>query len=384
MLRFLEKSQLYVVFFMLLITPFLNIYEVISFINGTLMGHGEIASDALFLRVLKDLLIGIVLLLGIFVVIESGKIYSNASYYFLIGSIIFSAAISFTLSGSLLQILSGIRWLLPFLIIPFMRNISNLKVQQKNAYILLFLFSIQFILQIVQKFYFKVSYFGTAVTGFFIIPSTASFFCLYVWWYFNYFTSVTKFKRTIMNFFLFLSVLMTGSGTGFLAIFGVVFVKFLSRVKEKLAVLMIVILFGFFIAIILIPNLPYLLDRPDFFESPLARVGFFQEYFSISKFLFSWDFGKATNTANQFGVPGAIIADSMYLALLYNIGIISTILFLFFISKVGNKNTVFYQFIFINLFFCISTIITESFPMNILFAISIAYFINTKQIKTKS
>ena len=145
-----------------------------------------------------------------------------------------------------------------------------------------------------------------------------------------------------------------------------------------------VIFFGF------LSYLPIIISRESIFRSLFIRFKIVYENFDLKNFLFSTDFGHATNTGvmlnSKFGFDNTnfYIADSTIAALLTNIGLLGTMLVYFTIYYVKINSEKYYYFVIVFVSFSFTTIIPEAYPMSLLFATNIAYFFKYKNNLEKS
>lgn len=375
---------------MLLLVPFLNIYDIIQFFIGTLLSHAHAPKASIFLKFTKDLLFIFLFILGFLAIFHRKRLYFDRLYYCILILFCLSIAFSFVFSHSVKQFVSGVRWFEPILLIPFIRKTVDLKFQERMGKILLILFWINFGVQIIEFFFIKSFYFGmnslglsTRNPGLFIIPSTAAFFIISVAFYVFNFMKFGQRGKMAYSFIFLSAILLTASGTGIVVFILLLFCELYVKVKEKGTIFLLAIgggLLGFII-------LPVVTSRSDIYMSIVIRAGLLFNSLSLKDLVISPGFGLASNSAVQLRVAHAFIADSLYTSLISNIGFIALIFFLVYLfrsRKVGITNKKFLEFILINLLFGISTIVFEAYPMNLLFALNLAYFQNMQNFDAMS
>jgi len=117
------------------------------------------------------------------------------------------------------------------------------------------------------------------------------------------------------------------------------------------------------------------MDRLDiFYKLIFEKLGSYEVFWSTS-------FGSGTNTAillsSTMGNSYGIVADSMFNSLIKNIGLMGTLIYIIMLYRVFGINKESKYLMIIYFIFSLTNIITESFPMNILFSVNIAYFLSS-------
>lgn len=271
----------------------------------------------------------------------------------------------------------------------------NIKIdntfQKKIAKTLVFLLILGVFLQIYQLIYFPkfwgINFMGLNLRnpGLFSIPSTMAFFTLVVMYYAYVFLNGGFFRNSIIYFFVPISILLTASGTGLVAMAVSYAMILYNKLKDKnlkilfLLVLLVTICF-------VSTNLNQLSGREDIYHSVAVRLNIFSSFLNELiqapiKIFISNEFGVGTNTevliSNTLGLKlNNIIVDSTITSILANTGFISTILFIIILLRLFFINFASRFFITIYILFSLTTIIFETFPMNLIFALNIAYFWN--------
>jgi hypothetical protein len=365
-----------VILLMLLLTPIYNFGEIIAYSTGNVLRDNPNLSTPIYIKLLKDFFfILIILIASIEIIINK---VTNKLFLFLVPLLaILCIAILINKNG-IFSIVSGIKWILPIVLIFFLFDKIDDLFLKKIGNILFKLLWIHLTIQIFQLFFmptfFGASYFGFSNRnpGLFAMPSTASFFAILVI-YFNFFYSKSN-KKTLL-FLCTLSIILTASGAGIAALLLLFVFYFVPKRYYK-------VLYYFMpFLLILFPVLIVLLTgRSEVFTvSGMIRVILFMDILNEVN-LFSTNFGLATNNASLLGDQSNLIAtDSAISMILANFGLIPFAIFLvFYFSWIfvifynENKELICFSLIFS--IFALTSSLTESFPGNILFAVLIAHY----------
>lgn len=393
----MSKILEYTILTSLLLTPILNINELIATYN--LNVNLTSIETPLYIKLLKDLCFIFLFLESLIIIFLKGRI----KYRFLILALVFLIIIS-SLTSLLYQdiriIISGLRWSFPiFLIFSFLNfkfseefNLNFFKTnnfQHRILKILIFLFYINFFLQIFQFFYFPGFYgknfldLNLRNTGFFSLPITASFFVIVVSWYIYVFYNSSIHKRILLYLLSPISIFLTASGTGMMALIVFYLYVFITRIKQRLVAVMI----SCFIVVIAFFFIDKITGREDIYDSIITRIMIFNEHIlkNMNNIFLSTNFGIGTNTAVLFGnlinLPMGIIADSQYTSVAINLGFLGFLFFLILFLSVFMNSYHARLFIIIYGIFSLTTIFFEAYPMNLLFALNTAYFLSYKDNK---
>ena len=389
-----HKLILLTIKILLVITPLYSFAEVMAFINGSLTSQSE-ALTPVYIKIIKDLGFIFIMLFSSISILQRKRISKVFIYCIPIG---FLTIVSFLVSYSQSPILAvaGLRWILPIFLLFFLVNEIEDKTMEDINSILSFLLVISFSLQIYQLFYasgwFGVNQFGLAARtpGIFLIPNTCAFFdCLCV--FFNFFFN----KKP--NFWLLLiaciSIFLTASGTGIIVLFFLLLIMFATKIFTKSRVKLVIALVTPLISFILFIFFSVILEITTGRGSDYAEIsgGIRWEIFvdALNRAsLLSSEFGVGTNSgilliANQGDFNSSMIVDSMYTAIVVNTGLLGTFIFLIFI--LGWITFVFrYKqvdaicFTLIYLVFSSTINMTESFPINLLYAVVTAYYASSQ------
>lgn len=374
-------------------TPIFTISEVyILLISVSETYTQSKAFTPVYIKLLKDIFFVAIIILTII----SGKM----SRYWVI-TIIFSALfimlpILYTVmsTGITMVILAGIRWVIPIFLPFFLIDVIDKKLLKKVSHILIILFTAQLFLQIFELFLFfmspvhKETIFGFAARppGMFLIPNTAALFSvLCVFFYTFYHGDTTKYSLTLVHLAGAVSIFLTKSGTGIVAYGILLLFTVINRRYYKITMAVTPIM-----VLAVLPILYLIAGRSeDYLESSLGvRIGFFLNLISNTG-LISDKFGAATNAgwllATEQSGLNLLVADGGFNSIAGNLGLIGFVICIILIvawlifSFYVNSAEI-YSFSMIFLLFAVTTIISEAYPMNLLFAICLAYYLSTGRI----
>ncbi|MEJ5227778.1 hypothetical protein [Thermodesulfovibrio sp.] len=377
----------YLIIFGLLITPILNIGEIVA--NYNLTFTQQSIETPIYIKLLKDFLFISLIIISFFNIFVKNKIRYNSKILILIFLTIISSLVSL-LHQNVGTIISGFRWAFVFFLTLSFLNLDLKKIdnlQEKISKLLIILIYINLLLQFFQLLYFPVihgkNFLGLNLrnTGFFSIPQTAAFFTMIVMWYIYVYYNNSFHKIVLLYFLSPISILLTASGTGLVALF----VFYLYLVYKKVRQKKITLLFSLFFIFFFFFSLDRLTGREDIFDSIVIRIGILKEYIfeKQNNIFLSTNFGRGTNTSVLFGNLAnydnlGIIADSLINSMIINLGILGVLIFIILILSVFIKCRTSRVLIIIYSIFSITNIFFESYPMNLIFALNIAYFCKEK------
>lgn len=283
---------------------------------------------------------------------------------------------------------AGIRWFMPFILVLFLIRHIDKNLLSKIAEVLFWLFIFHFIFQIIQLFFaggwFGINSLGLSARnpGIFFIPSTAGVFAILVLFFSKFY--MDKHLERKIYFLIPISLILTASGTGIGT-----YIIFMSiyYLKERYFPLMPIFLI--FLAFILIFTLDTLSGRSGLLEESFgARLLMFRDVFYDASLL-PTSFGYGTSTgyliANKFGLDfDMAVTDSWFATIFVNFGLINSfivvaLLITFYIILIVKKRKEELLFLTIFTLFSATTVFTESFPANLLFAVLLAYYIKPKR-----
>lgn len=373
-----------IVLILLFMTPLFNFGEVLQlFLNSGIYSQREILTP-FYIKAIKDLLVVILFILIVRSILISQKLNIYVALCVPLFFIIVTPIFTWSLLQQPLIAVSGIRWLMYFilgiLLIGYIRN----DFMNNVAKMLYYLFLFHFLMQILE-FFFSANIHGYNFLGYsrrnpgiFFIPNTGGFFTIMVA-FFAFFYLKDKIKQMVIFYLVPFSVFLTASGTA-LAVYiaSLIFVCTTKKYRKVLPILFPLII------LLTIPSLEVLGRGTDLVGTSFGiRVKIFSDLLSTTDF-FSKQFGAATQTAvlmsENMGMSGnTFFTDSTYGAILANIGTVGFTIFVLcqllwmYWAYMMNNNAI---LIFTLIYTCygLTTSITEAFPMNILFSILLANY----------
>lgn len=386
----ISKSINIIILLAFILTPIFTIKESMALIFGGIISQTEIATP-IYIKLLKDLMFIMLILFSILGIFYSKRILKIN--IFLILYIIFLLLIAYLFKNDLIIFFSGIRWLIPFmlmlLLIPYITKELIIKISYIGFYLFIFHFSIQLFQLFFAGAWFGLNAFGLSARnpGIFFIPSTSAFFTILILFLNMFYMDDQKIKRFIFILSP-ISVFLTASGSGVVVYMVIVLLYLLKKRYMSLLPILGIVLF-----LIVFLTLEDIVGRKDFIELSFGvRIMIFLELLQNSD-LFSSNFGYATNTGVLIGSfsgveNAAFVADSTYASILGNLGLFTFILVMLFIFLSLflawlQKDREKLIFILIYFLFSATTIIFEAYPMNLLFSILMAYYLrNYKNERT--
>lgn len=337
-------------------------------------------------KLLKDVLFWLIFFFCLILSIKNGRLKLYPSkIVFTITMLAFCSIVFSSLSQSFLLLLVGVRWFFTFFLINFLYRVVDDELQTKIAICMVVIFFIALCFQLLELFYlplfYGINFLGLSLRnpGIYLIPSTMAFFSLVTMWYAYYFFPQKRLGMLIVKFLGPLSVVLTSSGTGIMAMVFFFSGFLVSNIKNK----------GVFILFLIIGMvgtfsfLPIILGRTDIFISFLTRLNIFGDTAALNHLLISSSFGSATNAAVLMqGISNQqkFVADSNFTSIFYNIGFIALLLYASLFIILLKKSLAVMQLFGIYLCFSITTISFESYPLNLIFALNVAfYLVETKK-----
>lgn len=237
--------------------------------------------------------------------------------------------------------------------------------------------------------FFASSWYGTSAfglnlrnPGLFLIPNTGAFFSIVSLYTSLFISDFTKKKKFFIILISTISVFLTLSGTGLIVFLCVLFFYFATKEMMKWYLLIVPfgIIFIYFFVIFLSSR-----DANYIEQSGGTRLSIFMENFMKSDVV-STNFGFGTNTAVMLG-KGEIM-DSTFASLIVNLGYFGffAVVFLFFLlisySIIFRNKSLFVFFVVFTLF-SFTTIISEVYPVNLIMAVLVVYFMRIDPKKEK-
>ena len=382
----------------IVIVPLLSYGEVLALIRGTLRSQTE-SITPIYIKLIKDVIMLLLLLLStVKVLIKRSVSVKSFITLFVILSII---SMSFVYSSglSLMVLAAGLRWSIPlFLIAAFIYFRATF--QYKPLFIVVcWIYGFHLFAQVYQ-FLFAGHWFGSYFgvyslrnPGLFLIPGTGALFsiCCFLCIYEQ---CISRAKRFLLSVSVFLSVVLTLSGTGLIILFSlmliILFQKFFSNIISMLIFC--------FISVLSLPGIVYLSaflgrgenyiaisggDRIEIFYEIIERVSFFSSYFGIgtnSGVLAASTLGHETNS---------VTVDSMFTSVLMNTGFLGFTVFLVsiaaaFFSAISTNNQNNLRVSLVILLASFTSIWTEAYPVNLIFAIMLAEVFNSRGLENEN
>jgi len=371
----IDKLKYALLIFSLIIVPLNNISEVFSLFTMTLKSQSE-ALTPIFIKILKDTVYFFFFIYGFYYLFKTQKIDRIMLFLALLFFFVILPLNTTLLLGDadFVQLLIGIRFTLPILVLFLSYFIFNKNDILKIKNLLFILFYLNLGIQIVQ-FFMGIPWFGIYDTlgfsirnpGFFLLPNTSAFFIIIITYLVLYHFDIKEKIKIRYIFFSFLSMLLTASGTG-IFVFLILNIIYFTK---KIILPVFLMLSPIFLYLILI-FIEYMRGTGYISISGGTRLKILIDMFnSIS--LISSEFGKFTNAYVLLRGSGDIM-DSTWAALLGNYGLLPSailvliLIFLFIYSLINlDKSGISYLIIIFS--FASTTIIFEAYPMNLLLAI---------------
>ncbi len=369
---------------MLFLTPLFSFQEFLALIYGGVVNNST-ALTSPYIKGIKDLFFVSIVFSAILLILKIKKI--NIILLSMIAGIGFFVIIpAYYNHDNILIFFAGLRWFFPFVLALFL--IGNVKQELlcKIGKILFWLFILHFSIQIIQLFisdpWFGITVFGLSARnpGIFFIPSTAAVFVILVLFFSKFYMS-NKLSNNI-NLLIPVSILLTASGTGIVAYLVFTTVFHFNDKYSRIMPLFLLVLASF-----LIIYIDALSGRAGLLEDSFGqRIEMFEDVFNSATWLPSY-FGYGTSTGyliqNHYGFNFEMIpTDSWFASVVVNLGMLNFIAIILLVAS-----TLFYLFIFRSkerllflLMYCLigmTTVFTESYPVNLLFSVLLGYYLTT-------
>lgn len=341
-----------------------------------------------FLKIPREVLMVLLCLVSLRNLLKPG--FSVGLTLFLISLTILNF-ISFFFSNNIEIGVFGLRWALPFFILPLIYRDVDQHFLHKLSKALSIIISLNLICQVYQMFamnaYRGLNQFGLSgrVSGFFALPSIAGVFAAFTLFFIIYFPPFKNKKVSlIFKILAMISIFISMSSTGVGLLFVITFLPYLFKSRYKVIILFVLLPLSF----VVINNLDVLTGRNEgsSVSSFSTRVGIFLTQINNSQIISFGDFGNATNGAvgsdrRAEVASQAFIVDSLYTTVLVNYGLFPFIMFISTIIIIGSyvflasndpRLKIFYIMITLS---SASLITTEIYPVNIFIIILGAYFL---------
>ena len=384
----LEEGLRLLIIILIAMTPVFSIGEIMDLFLARVSSKAS-NSTPTFIKAIKDL--GFVTLVSVsaLMIIRRGRygklyFYSIILIFVVVVGCIFTTIFFSDAPKVKWVIVVGIRWLMPLLLVFFIADIVNEKLLNRMAVVLGRIFYIHLGLQFIQLFFmggfYGMNSLGLAarVPGFFLIPSTASFFSVIVVLFQLYFGKEKS--RTWFVLITGFSAIITQSGTGFVVYFMVIFLYY---VPQKL--LRISILSAPFFGVLMLLVFAGFASRGDVYleQSGGTRIEIFN-YVVTNTGLLSSNFGVGTNAARI--LKTGLLMDSMLASVVYNLGLLFSlyilIVLLHWLVLIFIRNDkMLYSVTAVYGLFGAAAIFFEAFPMNLIFGVLGAFLIKQEKFR---
>ena len=382
------KTSLILAKALVLLTLFAQIGEVYHLLTNRLESQTRIYTP-LFLKLSKDF--GI-LVLTLVVTVQIFKRKSIYTLQAILCVLLILVSISIFISGvnqSLVYTFAGLRWLAPLVLAILMIGEFNRDDLTELSSSITFVFLCSFIVQIAQVFlsgqWYGSNDFGLSRRnpGLFLIPNSSAFYSCCTLFFHLFFNSKCLLRKVVL-ILLPISIALTSSGTGIAVYSFLIFLYFLGKRRSDFVSMFFLLGFTVTTLSLAIFLLPFITGRPHIVStSGWDRISRLFLYFDLS--FFSTKFGTCCNSSilaeKILGKPGkGRIVDSMITSILANFGWIGLLLFvLMFLCWLARilglkKNLEVLSFTFLFFLFSLTTIVTEAYPMNVIFAILFGYY----------
>lgn len=375
-----------IIFLGLIITPIFNFGEIVSLFSGTMVSQ-SVAVTPIYIKIIKDVMFIIMILLSLLALLKRGtSSYFIVPYFIFFGFVCLLFYKSYVLTSPLIAV-AGVRWIMPIALSFFLIGYVKDETQEKIAKIIALLLVVQVSAQIYELFYmghwFGRNIFGLSgrVPGMFFMPNTAGFFSCLAFYYISYFMKKGWLKSIFLYLIIPISVYLTMSGTALLVYLIIIMIRLINRSYIRGLILIVPI-----IMLAVMPLVISLSGRgANYFDISFGtRLQIFMNYF-LQPTLISDVFGAGTEAAalisNTLGLELlSLQSESIYAGFMVNMGLLFFIVFLILyllwcliMIKVNRKDL--YTFTVIFTIFGVSNPILGAYPMNLLFAVTLAYYI---------
>jgi len=298
---------------------------------------------------------------------------------------------SLYVNKNIISILCGIRWLWPLVMICFIHNIvGTSRKLNMLSFLLLVLFILGGVLQLIPLLRVLIKGWNWHITrynGFCANPNTMATVAMMAMYYVDYYTSVKK--KILLRLVVGLSIFFTHSATGIIAfiLYQVVTLKQKFGIRWQYMILLLIVCLG-----LLFANASLVSGRKGnaAMRSFMIRVGILLKVCPETS-LISNDFGLYTNTASMLETKTDKIkvkyADSTVTSLVGNLGWLPmAALCLFALRHIIINRDEQKTLHFIILFGCfgLTSIILESYPLNVLLSLETAMLVQETKTRNKT
>jgi hypothetical protein len=373
----LRNIFLSIVLIGLLYTPINGIFEVYNLLFGEVKGT-SVSEAPIYVKAFKDIIFSLLLLICS-ISFFSNSLRLSTFIVFLLFFFILSISVINSSYNEYVYFFSGYRWVATFLLSFLCTRFVDEKILFSCSKVLIKVFIIHFTIQMLQFLFLKSAFYGLnglglslRNPGFFFIPNTAGFFTVFVMYFALYFSDMASKSKIIV--IAFISAYLTASGTALVAWFAIAFIWYVPRQYIRVSIVPIAILVLFFFL-----ALGVITGRGSSYIALSFGVRFdiFLDLL-LNSSLISNTFGYGTSTAYLMGVD-AISTDSTFAGLIVNIGLSGFLLVFIILIILGlsgwiNQSKPLLSYVIIIIMYMSTTSISEAYPMSLLTALSLGYF----------
>ena len=405
----IQKLRNTVMLILLSLVPVLNIGEISGFVRGDMQAAFWFTTP-LYIKLIKDIGFLLIILLSMPLLFEMDKKKRNIVILFLSALSVFTALLFFiSYKNNPVQALAGLRWMTPLFLTTIMVGTIDDDLITQIAKVIAVVFLISVALQLYEIFnvkplpgycvnsqaheFFKLKPWPGSfvnlqallkyvvsrpwVGGVFVLYNTTGFFTC-VTMFLAYFYIKRGALRIITLILVPLSLLLARSGTG-MPVY--ILSNFLIWAKGKFSIIK---LFLFFVVALLIISPISFMRGHDIIKYFKPRVWAQAESALKETGMISREFGKGTNAMvlynQKFKTESkGLILDSTIAATIVNTGLAGLIIVVFlyaiwliFVILSGRPDAMIFTFIYS--LFALTASVMEAFPMNLIFAVGVAYF----------
>ncbi len=392
---------------LLILTPIFNISEVVSILSGNMEAFAG-AGTPIYIKLIKDIGFLAIIAFSFLMALKNGRLRRLAILLVPMAAMVL-AVFFISYKKDPLQAMAGLRWALPFIAAVLLTGNVEERLIFKIAKVLCAVFLVHVTLQLYehmitsmliktynpipmefkpagQHYFFErlgKNLFGLRSPGIFMQPNTAGLFAIVSGFFAYFYLKRSVFRATALAL-LPLSILLCGSATAmFTYILAALCIFLLNKNTGSVSVKISVLLITVAILAAIGFNLRAVTGRVRIMYSAKERVDIFSNKLQHGE-LISTRFGKGTNSAAlvttkilKKDLPP--ILESTVSEIISNIGLIGFFAFaagyLYWLVRTlrsGRADCIVFTLIY-SIFF-IASPVTESFPMNLLFAVGLAYF----------
>lgn len=380
----LKKITHFLVLVSIAITPLFSTQEILALLKGTIQSQIEVLTPV-YVKAIKDLSFLTIVFVGIVATLIRGRV-SKSVFFFAAISVYIILIFCISFYEHKLLALSGIRWIFPFFLIFFFIEHSDHQLMKRIARILIMLFFLHVALQgyqlINMSYWFGKNFLGLPgrVPGIFFIPNSAAFYVALTLFFAHFYEDNGKLKVAAWVFAP-VSIFLTMSGTGV-----VVCLVFVAMILVGQRYICVFVPLSPIVAIPIIPIMLSLVNRgPDYIERSLGKRLEIVINLLLDANWIPQSFGFGSNTgvilAEKLGIETtAKVVDSSYASIIANLGLFGLVIFvvvlMLWVVIIFKLNKLeLYVFTMIFMLFGATTIVTEVFPANLLFAVTLGYYI---------